>query len=392
MDFSNPEAYIPLNIESGKKITDACIGSVGAFSYPMYEDDFLMPVLIMIMEDGTLEWTTLNPEYLFESPIPGYAYYVNSFGQIAWLKDIVSLNTVSSAGEGIGEPTMYATDVNGLYYDVAKLFAYTIVDIRNINWYCSLGSAKGGVEQEKGYLTLADNGTASYKICSGKNVMAEYLGSYEMVFAEEQQYAAGMMFLDLALTVSSDPHFTGKKTIKGSFFCEPGVHDFFMTLWPGDGDALYTDTDGPQIKYEFQEDYGFDDDPSFSEADLWATWAAFDVMYDKDTELTLYLEFCPNGWMEYAYGYADSDIVERFNGAYYVYQAADGDEYDPGTVLFDLRLKEGLALENVDPYNFFGAYKITKVNGSSITVTHLNGNPLFYGNNGATITFTESMG
>ena len=60
--------------------------------------------------------------------------------------------------------------------------------------------------------------------------------------------------------------------------------------------------------------------------------------------------------------------------------------------MFEMELVGGLALEEVDPYWFRGAFRITvsPQDGDYITVTHLDGTPLIYGCEGGTFEFQRS--
>ena len=392
MDFSNPETFIPVRTDA-ETVRDACIGEVSNFSawHGMWTE-FPVPMLIMVMDDGTIESAGLDP-VIFDPHLP----YINSYSTFTQLGNIVSLLWVENDGEGIGGPTVYATSSDGLRYNLAKIFTHSISDPRSFSWYCSL-DYENNTTQRFGYLTLDYDGTAIYEIGAAPDKVSKYKGSYEIVFAEDQKYPAGTIVLNLTLVDSNDPQIAKQKSIKGSYVCEMGVQDIYMQLWQNDGDSLNAGAENPQMEYGFQEDEGsgFNALKEASSADLLGTWVAFNVVSQEGVELTLFLEFGKDNRMEYFYGYPNSDIVERFEGSYYIVQKTDDGLYEPGTILFDMSLTGGLAMEDdTEPYDFSGAYKIyrsQKGEEATITVIHIDGDSLLYGKQGDSITFAESMG
>ena len=394
MDFSNPDKFIPVYTDNGK-IREACIGTVSQFSeWSGMWNDFPSPVIMMIMEDGTIEWAGVDP-YAFET----YHPFFYSHGALPWLEDIVSLKFSENNGKGIGEPTIYATDADGLRYDLSELFTHALTDMRNLGWYCTLESQDQNLER-LGYLNINGDGTASFEIKSDNAMLSRYEGSYELILAEDQKYPPGVLVLDLRLKESEGPQLGRHQSIKGSFFCEMGVQDLFMQLLPNDGDSLNVGAENPQMEYWFQTDIGFDygDDDWGSDVgtDILGTWTSFYAETYDGEDVTLYLEFRKDGTMEYFYGYPESDIVERFQGDYYIVSWSATGIYPPQTVVFDLQLAGGLAMEDgIESYGFSGAYRMYSYDGydsDMLMVTHIDGDPLLYRMQGTPFTFQRSMG
>ena len=103
----------PFPIEASGRVRDACIGIIEALSGLVYSGspDFAAPAVILLMEDGSLEYTVASPNAVEHTG----AFY--SFGKVPWLKDIVSLS-YESDGEGLGEMTVFAEDESGKRYEV----------------------------------------------------------------------------------------------------------------------------------------------------------------------------------------------------------------------------------------------------------------------------------
>lgn len=103
-------------------------------------------------------------------------------------------------------------------------------------------------------------------------------------------------------------------------------------------------------------------------------------------KLEFYIDEYGSNRVSYWYGAPYSEIYEFFDGVWY-----SGDQ-DPSVTMFEMELVGGVALEEVDPYWFRGAYRITvsPQDGDLITVTHLDGTPLIYGCEGGAFEFQRS--
>ncbi len=129
------------------------------------------------------------------------------------------------------------------------------------------------------------------------------------------------------------------------------------------------------------------------EGDLEGQWVAYGQMYDEYTPLTCYLEFTEDetgaSKVIYWYGYESGDIVELFEGRYYESDIPS----DPPSILFEMELVGGVALEVTESYWYRGSFNIAySVYGDIIVVSHLDGNPLVHGFEGQSIIFERTYG
>lgn len=120
-------------------------------------------------------------------------------------------------------------------------------------------------------------------------------------------------------------------------------------------------------------------------------WHA-EVTAPDGTAYSLLLTFYEDGGMEYAYGYPMSDILESFNGIYYVKKLNSFSQYAPGEMSFDLTLTGGAASENVEPYDFYGGYVLGLTDDGRLSVTHLDEDCLIYGMDGSEFIFSRAAG
>lgn len=114
--------------------------------------------------------------------------------------------------------------------------------------------------------------------------------------------------------------------------------------------------------------------PQVSFLGTWSTQAVF-----EDQPILCKLTFQPDGTMEYLCGYVDTDVLDLLRGTFYVVD--DNAKYPPGAVLFELSFTS-------DGTPFWGVFTIEPSDDGGITVTHVSGDPLIYGFNGAALTFT----
>ena len=120
-------------------------------------------------------------------------------------------------------------------------------------------------------------------------------------------------------------------------------------------------------------------------------WAAA-VTAPDGSEYELMLTFTEDGAMEYAYGYPMSDILERFGGIFYVKKLNAFSQYAPGEISFQLRLNGGLALENTEPYDFYGEFILSISDDGKLHVLHTAENCLIYGMDGGEFVFSRAIG
>ena len=243
----------------GDNIKDACIGKVAALDYYGYE--FITPAVILLMEDGTLEYTLAYP-------YPNEADWVyQSQGKLPWLKDIVSL-AYKKENEGKGEMTIFATDRDGLIYDVRNVCHMT--GIFEDEWlfqqsgdsfpywrYCTLRFSESNNEM---LFTTGLN--------SGGNVWdyGEYTGSYEITLAENDIGGRRPGLFSFFLSVTSGSKYDDRpndRIVGTCFISAPSAPDgMTLELWYSDGDYLAHGADGnPLTELSFfrpmDSDYDF---------------------------------------------------------------------------------------------------------------------------------------
>jgi len=371
LNFKNPDTFITVEGVEGD-IADIIIAPVPGFAGMHYEDvDYETPMLAMLMKDGTVHWAHLDP----------YNTGFESWGALPFLEGVVSLEAGVQT-DGIGERTLFAFDAKGRRCDIAVLFPHSITDVRNYNWVTPLETHDE--TPLYGYLSLNGDGSAVYEIAQrySADMAARYTGRYHMVVWEGEQHRPGMLELNLGQLKVYDTEFELPPSLNTTFFADPGVQDLFLTLHMAEGDGLL----GMNEVYWCQAD-------DLSAAGLIGTWSAPSVYTPDGNEFALGLEFYRDGSMRYWYGWPYSDIIEDFEGFCWMVYGYQPD--DPGMlgVTFSMTLAGGLALEDSEPYSFYGEYGIAVGEEDTVTVHHIYGDPLFYGmHEDEAITFMRSVG
>ncbi|MDL2327368.1 hypothetical protein LJC64_01740 [Ruminococcaceae bacterium OttesenSCG-928-A11] len=240
IDFSDPAFFAPIDRVDDVRIKDVCIGTVPNFSdWSMYS--FPVPVAMLLREDGRVEAVFADP----------FATRYTSEGMLlACLEDVESLYVDISSGDGRGDPSIYAICADGLRYDLQYLFSHTVSEIFDVEWSCGI-SEEGDLQ-----LRLFEDGTAHLAILVGGSPVAEYVGSHSFVLAEDQEYRAPTLVLNLTLEYCDAPAIQARGDIKGAYFYEFGVQDMFLHLWLSFGDALYVDEGGDSITEYWLSGYG----------------------------------------------------------------------------------------------------------------------------------------
>ena len=369
LNFENPDTFITVEGIDGE-IADIVLAQVPGFSGMHYEDvTYDAPILAMLMQDGTVHVALLDP----------YNTGFESWGALPFLEGVVSLEAGYQT-EGIGEHTLFAFDSAGRRCDIAMLFPHSIVDMRKYHWMTEIVSHDA--VPLYGYLSLNADGTAVYEIAPlySPDMAARYVGDYHMVIWEGEAHRPGMLELSLRLDDVFDVEFELPPRLETTFFADPGVQDLFLSLYMAEGDGLL----GVNDVYWCQED-------NLSAAGVIGTWSVQSIYAPDGSELTLCLEFYRDGTMRYWYGWPYSDIIEDFEGFCWMVFGYQPDDPDILGVHFSMTLTGGVALESVEPYNFFGEYGIS-VGDDTLTVHRIDGDPLFYGMQDGAITFERSYG
>lgn len=228
--------FSPVRVEG--RVLEACAGEIwGPHQALDKEGEIALPVLVLLMEDGTLEWTLIDPAWCQDMVETDGDCFVHSYGKILWLEDMVSL-AYEYTKEGTGQDmTILAFDKNGVAYDLryalnlqALPFAVwpTMVDLQN------------GISA---HLYFSDDGTLTLDKVDRGEVITAYYGTYQVHLATEGQGAMrpGVISLDLALAEGQWAPDEAPKTIRGDYFAEIGGEDNLeLLLYLADGDPLHS--------------------------------------------------------------------------------------------------------------------------------------------------------
>ena len=274
-------------VASGK-VRDACIGKIDGldigYSY------FVTPTLILLMEDGSLEFLLIDP-FVTED----WSYY--SKGKLPWVKDIVSL-TYENSSEGMGGMTIFATDEDGLRYDVLLLCNLSHV----FEEYWSFDQ-----EREDGNTLFCNlHLTENFEVFFDRGILddmgindySEYSGSYSVTIAENDpsDLRPGLISFDLKLGYSDNP---ADNNIRTTYFIS-ATDMVSLGLWHSDGGHLLFDDHGPITELRFN---------AHSEADDYDDWYSSD-WFDHETVIV-------TDWDE-------ADHTELFNDDKFSWFGADG--------------------------------------------------------------------
>ena len=169
--------------------------------------------------------------------------------------------------------------------------------------------------------------------------------------------------------------------------------DFFPMM-----DAATRTLDVPDRGDPWMYDFTLYNTDGLTPEALLGDWAAFDLTDGDGNPRTCGLSFYEDGTMEYWYGEPMSDILERFEGTWFVNDQSPTATGRPLNVQFDMTLTGGAVLEDggVEPYDFWGTYDISLSpnddSGDFIVVEHIGGNPLLYGRDYEWFDFVRSVG
>ena len=115
-------------------------------------------------------------------------------------------------------------------------------------------------------------------------------------------------------------------------------------------------------------------------------WAAASVADGSGAPCTCCLGLVKDGAVDFFYYREPGVILARFTGT-------ARDNPDEGTVTLDLYLTGGTLLEEgAQAYATIGSYRVELADEDTLFLTHLDGDPLLFGLEGKTVTFTRAMG
>lgn len=233
------------------RVKDGIVSPIEGFGInPLTDVD--VPVIVLLMEDGSVEWLSPSPYFAF----PGER--LHSVTRLPYLPDIVALESGTSA-EGIGAPTVFAEDEQGLHYDIRLPYRYS--ELTAGPWICTVSDSEGDYGLQ---LLLGQNGVAKFRKTRTMPVGfdAEYTGTYILHLDEESSLGrrAGMLTLDLELASGQRLHeiMDAPESISGDFFLDSEAFEGWIGLGAGAGDPLFL-MDGEPVDYcDFWMDYEAD--------------------------------------------------------------------------------------------------------------------------------------
>ena len=244
---ANAEEYFGVTLKNGPfpitglsgRVKDACIGRVAALD--PYAEGITMPAVLLLMEDGSLEWLHADPLGWFGSnpSAPGF----ESFGRLPWLKDIVSL---SYEKDSAGEMTIIAKDKGGLRCDVRTFCC--LVTVFDYEWVYEIGPA--GEDTECIFLELKEDGGISVRkgLLRLGDAYVFYTGKYTVSPAGDKPVLSMELWDEWELDMSN-PDFSSPPLLSGKyFFKSDGV---YFTLDLSEGDPLHSLNGKPVKGYQF---------------------------------------------------------------------------------------------------------------------------------------------
>lgn len=284
-------------------VKDVCIGKIGSLVY-VYDSDFVTPAAFFLMEDGTVEWMHAFP-YITE--FPDETIYMNrykSYGKIPWIKDIISLS-YETEPEGIGNKSVFATDKNGLKYNL-KIPA-RLNEITNLLW-----STEPFYDEQRDSICVIDleifkDGKAVFRKGRPDSSPDQiYEGTYEISLDESSSkgYRPGIILFDLKLKSSNID--VENKGFKGAYFIESYFTS--MILWPADGDNFHQGIEEyeffPKLDGEMIDIWGMTDEDLIEyllmyvpEAEHYVKELGMTVLVTEDATKFEYEEIGRNIWL-----------------------------------------------------------------------------------------------
>ena len=233
------------------RVKDACIAKVGDLDYLKYSDaeDFstygnlVMPAVIFLMEDGGVEWGLAD--------VLNYSGAVYIDGRLPFIRDIVSLSYEPDRGGIKSRDTIYATDKNGLRYDMKLLCGLTA--FFETGWR-SEWPGRNDEEFNFSNLLFTEDGSVVFTLGLQDEYTdwnyAGYFGIFEIFLAENDPGGkkGGTITFDLSLD------FTNRDkcpvTNRGTYLIS-GDSGWALTLWLESGDPLLDGYGNPVERYLF---------------------------------------------------------------------------------------------------------------------------------------------
>jgi len=214
------------------RVKDARIGKVAALD--AYAEEITMPAVLLLMEDGGLEWFRANPF------MPEFV----SFGKVPWLKDIVSL---SYENDGAGEMTIFAKNKSGFRYDVRTFCS--LMSVFKDEWVYEIGPGHDG-DKHCIFISFSEDGKLSFRkgLLKMGDAYLFYAGKYTVSNIGNKPVLALELWDEWELDMSN-PDFSSPPLLSGKyFFKSDGV---YLTLDLAEGDPMNSSDDKPVKEYRF---------------------------------------------------------------------------------------------------------------------------------------------
>lgn len=249
-DYFNVEALAngpyPVNVERGK-VKDACIGKLQLMDFSSY--DFTLPVVVLMMVDGGMEWLYADP-YMAEdySHLGGEYEEYQNFNSMRLLAKVDGFSSFSyeSDNEGFGAMAIYVHDEPGNKFDFYYLWLES--ELYTGIWACRLNEDW----PVYGNLSFEEDGYFYFNVGEGEDYdpTIQYLfetweGNAEIITACDQGYPLGTFVFDMWVTwwvdecVDGDCE-TGKlEQVQGSCRMGPMGSDGSLELYYNEGDDFY---------------------------------------------------------------------------------------------------------------------------------------------------------
>lgn len=230
--YAPSDAPFPVNTINGK-IKDVIVEQIEAFSFN-HMSDFVLPSLVLLIEDGSVELAMPSPFLLY----PGYDE-IDSYLVLPIPETVVALSA-EPIGEGVGGTTVIAETESGLHYDLRHVYRYRALDD---GVWASHNLGEGS--EHKAWLWFGEDGRASLikRHLYDEDWSAVYAGTYMMHLDEEMSRGLmpGMLSLELALVDAEGGALDEAlpERIEGSYFLDYYGAQGWLDLYLSDGDALH---------------------------------------------------------------------------------------------------------------------------------------------------------
>ncbi|MGL5440179.1 MAG: hypothetical protein ACRDA4_07320 [Filifactoraceae bacterium] len=203
-------------------------------------DDYKMPAVVFLMEDGSLEWIKADLFFFDVEYLNHSGQTVSSLGKLPEIKNISSIS-VEKSSEGIGNQSVaIAKSAEGKSYNLEHALNAGEILVQSLNSFWEYKPNPN--ENYSIYIRLNADGTAVMR--RGENFWNpsdSYKGVYQFNYEELEKNGipSGGIGFDLTLDKKySDSKSETPKQIKGGFSQEVGKYGK-LSLWPSNGEQLY---------------------------------------------------------------------------------------------------------------------------------------------------------